>query len=102
MLCHVWMMKLRDGVGEEKLAALVSAMADLTDKIEEIRSFRSGRDLGLGRGNADVALVAEFDDVASWKRYLAAPAHSRFVTDHVDPLSDSWWAIQITPGADTW
>lgn len=100
MLCHVWAMTLKPGVSDDAQKALVEAMAALVERIDGIRSFRSGADLGLVPRNADVALVAEFDDEQAWRCYLEAPAHAAFVTDHVNAVAESWTAIQFIVPTD--
>lgn len=99
MITHIWTMTFTPDATTEQRDALVTAMATLPTQIEGVASFRSGVDLGLNPGNAEVAIVAEFADVDAWRAYLEAPAHVAFVEDHVTPLCASWGAIQLDPAA---
>ncbi|MBA4609126.1 Dabb family protein [Aeromicrobium sp. Marseille-Q0843] len=95
MITHVWSMTFTDASTPEQREALVAAMADLPNQIDGVASFRSGQDLGLNPGNAEVGIVAEFADEQAWRSYLEAPAHVAFVDDHVTPLCASWGAFQL-------
>ncbi|WP_427385238.1 Dabb family protein [Janibacter sp. G56] len=95
MITHVWSMTFTDETTDEQRASFIAAMAELPSKIEGVASFRSGTDLGLNRGNADVGIVAEFADADAWSAYIKHPAHVAFVDDHVTPLCASWGAFQI-------
>ncbi|MGJ9413518.1 Dabb family protein [Aeromicrobium sp. CF4.19] len=95
MITHVWSMSFTKDTTSEQRSAFVEAMEALPTKIDGVESFRSGTDLGLNPGNADVGIVADFADADAWRTYIEAPAHVAFVEDHVTPLSASWNAFQI-------
>jgi len=95
MITHVWNMQFTPDAMPEQRGALIAAMAELPEKIEGVESFRSGADLGLNPGNAEVGIVAEFADEQAWRNYLAAPAHVAFVDDHVTSLCATWSAFQL-------
>ncbi|MFY0408737.1 Dabb family protein [Solicola sp. PLA-1-18] len=99
MLTHVWNMTFTPEATPDQRTALVAAMRALPSQIDGVESFRSGVDLGLNPGNAEVVIVAEFADSAAWQAYLEAPAHVAFVNDHVTPLCASWSAIQFDADA---
>jgi len=99
MITHVWSMSFTPDATEAQRADFVTAMFELPSKIEGVESFRSGVDLGLNPGNAEVVIIAEFADVDAWRSYLEAPAHVAFVEDHVNPLCASWGAIQFDAAA---
>jgi hypothetical protein len=94
---HMWSMTFNDAATPEKRDAFVAAMRALPEQVSGIESFRSGTDLGLNPGNADVVIVAEFADESAWRSYLEAPAHVAFIEEHVTPLSAAWTAIQFDP-----
>ncbi len=95
MITHVWSMTFTPDATPEQRSALIAAMAELPAKIEGVESFRSGSDLGLNPGNAEVGIVAEFADEQAWRNYLAAPAHVAFVDDHVNAVCATWSAFQL-------
>ncbi|WP_214102686.1 Dabb family protein [Acrocarpospora catenulata] len=95
MICHVWGMRMKPESTAEQRQAVVDGMSCLPQEIPGIRSFSCGADLGLGGDNADVVLIAHFDDEESWRAYLAHPAHEKFADELVVPVYSSGAAIQF-------
>jgi Stress responsive A/B Barrel Domain len=96
MICHVWMMSMKSGVTAVQRKALLEGMAKLPAEIDGIVSFKSGEDLGLSSENADIVIIAEFENEQSWRTYLEAPAHQRLAVRLVDPVYGNGSAIQIS------
>jgi len=46
-------------------------------------------------GNFDFAIVADFDDVESFRAYVVHPAHQRLVAENVRPLMTERAAVQF-------
>ena len=63
MIRHVVGLTWTADATEADATALRAALADLPGQIPEIRGYTFGTDLGLADGNADFAIVADFDDV---------------------------------------
>ena len=62
-------------------AAVVEGLRSLFGVVTEIRALDAGVDI-TGKGNWDVALIADFDDSEALARYQADPAHvevARFI-----------------------
>jgi uncharacterized protein (DUF1330 family) len=57
-------------------------------------AFAVGGDAGLAEGNAHTALVADFPDVAAYRRYAADPRHQAVIAEHVRPWLASRSAVQ--------
>ncbi|MYS79203.1 Dabb family protein [Embleya scabrispora] len=95
MICHVWSMRMKPESTPEQRQAVLDALATLPEQIPGILSFTFGGDLGMGRDNADVVVIARFADEADWRAYLAHPAHDRFAEDVVTPVYGSGAAIQF-------
>lgn len=95
MFRHVLLLTMRDDVDESQVDALIEALRALPAQIPEIVSYRVGRDLGLRDDTADVALVAEYADEASWRTYLAHRAHRAVVADHVEPIVARRQSVQF-------
>ena len=57
-------------------------------KISAIKSLKSGWDLGvdLGRGNADFAMILEFENADGYKEYSSHPAHLDFIDKFCKPI----------------
>jgi hypothetical protein len=78
--------KQKDRAAEE-LGALPPLMTGL-------RSFHAGPDAGLVEGTFDFALVADFDDAASYLTYRNHPAHRAVVEQVIDPIARKRVAVQ--------
>ena len=53
-------------------------------------------DLGWRDGNADLAIVATFDDRDGWRAYVEHPDHVAAVESHIVPLVESSQSVQFT------
>jgi hypothetical protein len=80
---------------EADRAAVAAALARLPDQIPEIRRYRFGPDVGLADGNADFAVVADFDDADAWHRYAVHPAHQAVLAQQIRPILAARSAVQF-------
>src|SRR5687768_50859 len=89
VLRHVVFFKFKAGTSEEQLKTITDAFAALPKKIEAIREFEWGTDVGvegLSKGFTHCFFVT-FADAAGRDAYLPHPAHKEFV-DLVKPHLD--------------
>ena len=63
--------------------------------IGTIRGFHIGPDAGVNTGNADFAVVAEFDDEAGYLVYRDDPEHRRIITEYLRPILAGRAAVQF-------
>ena len=63
MIRHVAVFTFTDEATDEDVVAMESALAGLPAAIAEIRSYTIGRDLGLGDGNYDYAVIGDLFEV---------------------------------------
>ncbi len=75
MLRHTVVYTWAEGTTGADLAGLTGMLERLPGLIPEIRSYWFGANLGLVPGNADFAIVADFEDEAGWRAYAAHPDH---------------------------
>ncbi len=61
----------------------------------QIRAYRYGADAKVSEGNFDFAIVADFDDVESFRAYVVHPAHQRLVAEAIRPLVAERAAVQF-------
>lgn len=94
-LLHLNLFRWKEGTTEADIDALGGELARMRDEIPEVRSLVFGPDLGLMDGNADFAVLEEFDDIDAFHRYLAHPAHGRMVKEFVVPMLGSRQAVQF-------
>lgn len=79
-LRHVVLARFDPGTTATERAAVLEALAALPSAVPEIRALRLGTHLGSGPNAYDLAVVMDFDDVASFRRYIASEAHAAYVT----------------------
>ncbi len=95
MIRHVVGLTWTNDATDTDVAAVRAALAALPEQIPEIRAYTFGSDLGLVDGNADFAIVADFDDVDAWHRYQRHPAHQAALTDRIRPILAARAAVQL-------
>lgn len=95
MLRHVVCLTWNDHATPEAVAAVTAALAELPGQIPELRAFHVGPDVGLAPGNADFAIVADFDDGDGWRRYQEHPAHQAVLHERIRPILASRAAAQL-------
>lgn len=93
MLRHVVTFTWNEAATPAALDVIVAALLALPGQIPELRSYHVGPDAGLDDGNADFAIVADFDDEAGWRAYQEHPAHQA-VRDLLRPIVASRAAVQ--------
>jgi Stress responsive A/B Barrel Domain len=93
---HMAMFRWFPGVTEEQVGALCADLALLPERIEGVRSYRFGSDLGLRDGNLDFGVVAELDGPDDVDRYLDHPLHVALVAKHIVRMVALRQAVQIS------
>ena len=96
MIRHTVVFRFAGGTPAERVQAIREALMSLPDRVPEVRSFSCGGDLGLRDGNADFAVVAEFDDEDGWRAYQEHPEHQRIIRELIAPVTEQRLAAQIT------
>jgi hypothetical protein len=94
MLRHVVCLTWHPDATADEVAAVHAALAELPAQIPELRAYAFGPDVGLASGNADFAVVADFDDADGWRRYMEHPAHQAVLADRIRPILASRTAVQ--------
>jgi hypothetical protein len=95
MITHVVLLNWKDGTEAAAIAAVDAGFAELAEQIPQIKSCRYGSDLGLFKGNADYALVAEFENEDDLMHYVHHPLHKAFLADVTGPLLQSFQSLQL-------
>ena len=67
---------------EPDAVAVRTAVEDFRTLVPEVRALVCGDNVGSGPNHHDMAVVADFDDLAAFKRYLESPAHRAYVEGH--------------------
>jgi len=78
----------------EQKQQVTDDLRSLPPLMSGLRAFDVGPDAGVVDGNADFALVADFDDVPSYLAYRNHPTHRAIIDQVINPIIKSRGAIQ--------
>ncbi len=98
MIRHVACLTWKPGVTAPEVEGVRAALVALPGQIPEIRAYTVGSDLAIMDGNADFAIVADFDDADALRRYQHHPAHRAVLTEQIFPILASRAAVQLEIG----
>ena len=85
MLRHVVALTFRDDVATAEIDSIAEQLRTRPSTVASIRAFVVGRDLGLAEGNAQLAVVADFDDAAGYLAYRDDPGHRAIISERIQP-----------------
>ena len=95
MFRHVVLLSWTESATAEQRRAVADALNALPAQIPQIRSYRVGTDAGVAaQGNADLAVVADFDDLDGYFVYRDHPVHKDVITRLILPILASRAAVQ--------
>jgi|SRR5215472_11905656 len=95
MIRHVVLITWVPDTTEEQKKQFTDELAGLPPLMKGLRSYKFGADLGVNQGNADLAIVADFDDVAAYVAYRDHPAHIDIVQRVLNPIAEQRRAVQF-------
>ena len=75
MFRHVFMARLREGIGETDVDALLGAWRAMGEAIDDVVALSAGRNLSVDDRSYEIVLVVDFADRAAWQRYMVHPTH---------------------------
>ncbi len=79
MLRHIVLLTFNPDASVEERAAARAAIENFARQVPEVRSLVCGENVGSGPNHHDFAIVADFDDLAAFRRYIESPAHRAYV-----------------------
>jgi hypothetical protein len=89
MICHVVLIRLKRGLGEEGETRLLQRARELLGPIPVVRNLRVGKGLAKkDERDYPFALLMEFDDEVALEAYQVHPRHQEFVKDVVGPMQE--------------
>ena len=95
MIRHVVVITWKPDATAEQKQQASDGLATLPPLMSGLRSYVFGLDVGVTGGNADFAIVADFDDVDSYVAYRDHPAHIDVVKRSIAPISTQRRAVQF-------
>lgn len=99
MIRHVVLFCWAPATNREDVDEIEAALRALPAAIPALRSLHVGADLGIG-GNADFAIVADFEDLEGYEVYRDHPAHEAVRETLIMPRVASRTAVQYSVEAD--
>ena len=94
MIRHVVMFTWDDEMTDKMEQQLAAELTALAPRLAGLRSYHAGPDVGVVEGNFDFAVVADFDDVASYLAYRDHPDHQEIVGRLSRPHATSRASVQ--------
>ncbi len=88
------LMQVRDGTTPDQIDAALEGLGTMPAKIPGILRYEFGTDLGLGDGNPDLALVADFASEEDWRAYLTHPEHVAMTEAVFAPIKGTMTRVQ--------
>jgi len=73
---------------------IVTALRTLPAQVPSIRGYAIGTDAGIDDGNADIVVVADFDDADGYVAYRDDPTHRQMIRDLILPVLAARSAVQ--------
>ncbi len=103
MIKHIVLLNWKQGVSKDQIDRVTAALSALKGELSALVSYEFGEDLGIYSGNADYALVAEFEDEAALKAYVGHPLHQALMSEVTGPIMDSFQSaqFQLREGVDS-
>ena len=94
MIRHVALFTWDDEMTDEMERQFAAELTALAPRLAGLRSYHAGPDAGLSDGNFDFAVVADFDDTASYGGYRDHPEHQAIVARYSRPHATTRAAVQ--------
>jgi hypothetical protein len=94
MIRHVVLFTWTEGMTKEMERQFAAELTALASTLPGVRAYHAGPDAGINQGNFDFALVADFDDVASYLGYRDNAEHKDIGSRFSGPYAKSRAAVQ--------
>jgi len=95
MIRHVAMFSWIPEATAEQKQRVAAELAALPPLMRGLRGYLFGADAHLVEGNADFAVVADFEDAEAYLAYRHHPAHVEVVNRAIQPIARQRTTIQI-------
>ncbi len=99
MIRHVVLISWVPEATADQVRRVETELNALQPVISELRDYQVGPDAGIVEGNADFAVVADFDDQESYLIYRNHPAHRKVIEEAINPIARQRVAVQYQLGS---
>ncbi len=96
---HVVTFQWRDDA-DVPVAAISAALGALTSRLEGVRNYLCGNDIGLTPTAYDFAVIGTFEDRDCFAAYRDHPEHQRILNELILPHVQDRTVVQIEHGID--
>lgn len=94
MLRHIVLVSFKPDASADQIAAWRDAVTEMCETSDEVLSFFLGENIGSGPNHHDAALVADFEDIDGFRKYISGEKHKAYVEDHARQVTAKLAAIQ--------
>lgn len=94
MLRHIVLVTLNPEASDAQVADWRAATRQMCETSPDVLSYTFGENVGSGPNHHDAAIVADFEDMAAFRRYVSGPIHAAYVEDHARHVVTRLAAIQ--------
>ncbi|WP_214109958.1 Dabb family protein [Acrocarpospora catenulata] len=94
MFRHIVLLSWIAEATQDQKAEVAAQLAKLPGAIPELRGYDIGVDAGIGPGNYELAVVADFDSVDGYFVYRDHPAHVAVLNEYIKPILAARAAVQ--------
>lgn len=94
MLRHIVLVSFKPEATPDQIEAWSGAVTVMCEQSSEIVTFSLGRNLGSGPNHHDAALVADFENIEAFRRYVSGERHKAYVENHARYVIAKLAAIQ--------
>jgi len=95
MIRHVVVLTWLPEATQAQKQHVLDELATLPPLMRGLLSYSFGPDAGLVAGNADLAIVADFDDADAYLAYKGHPVHLDVMKNAVSPILQARSAVQL-------
>jgi hypothetical protein len=95
MIRHVVVFSWKPEATQDRIQQIATELTKLSESIPAIKAYACGPDAGLTDGNADFAVVADFDDEAGFVTYRDHPEHKEIIARLIAPVIATRAAAQF-------
>ena len=95
MIQHLCLINYKTPIDAATQQKIIEAYQQLPKLIPGIKSLRVGADAGLLEGNADLGIIAEFDNENDFKAYSVHSAHMQVIFPVLGEVMKSYSTAQF-------